>query len=284
MPALFVDSQNHEYGQEDFYNVLKDTGSADCDTLFIHSDLSFGKIAENIKRDDLLSALYEVLIQLGVKNIIVPAFTYSFCNNETFDVNKSRTYMGALNEYIRKKDGRYRTLDPLLSVSVPNSLKNKFDKVSSHSLGEGSGLDLIHKMENVNFLFLGARLGNCFTYVHYVEKMLDVKYRFDMPFNGQIIDHEGKCTEKTQYIHTACYGVKPAEFYYFEDELEDRNLLKKIKLGDSFISSIKESDAFREISSKIKNNINYFLEEPFTSDDLIHIYKQGLDGHRITHC
>ena len=76
--------------------------------------------------------------------------------------------MGAFNEFIRKKEGRYRTLDPLLSLSVPDCLKGVFSAVGDHSLGEGSGLDLLHHMDGVKFLFFGARLGNCFTYVHYV--------------------------------------------------------------------------------------------------------------------
>ena len=87
--------------------------------------------------------------------------------------------MGALSEYIRKQDGRYRTLDPLLSLSVPEKMKDKFSSVSDHSLGKGSGLDILHSLNSVKFLFLGAKQGECFTYVHYVEKMLEVPYRYD---------------------------------------------------------------------------------------------------------
>ena len=56
--------------------------------------------------------------------------------------------MGALNEYIRKLEGRYRTLDPLLSVSVPENLKASFANPGSNSLGENSAFDVIHSGNN----------------------------------------------------------------------------------------------------------------------------------------
>ena len=258
MGVLFIDADGREYGTEDLYSALKAVGADDCNVLFIHSDIVMGKIPTGIKRGELLSEICGVLDSLSIKHLIVPTFTYSFCNSEDYNVQTSRTSMGVLNEFIRKKPGRYRTLDPLLSLSVPMDLKESFSNIGEHSLGENSGLDILHKTGNVRFLFLGARMGYCFTYLHYIEK--------------------------TQYIHTACYGVKPADFYYFEDELEDKGFLKKVRFADSQISCISEKDAYREIVSKIKGNINYFLEKPFTAADLVHKYAKGLDGSRITHC
>lgn len=284
MNTLFVDQEGKQYGIEEVYSVLKNIGVQDCEALFIHSDIMFGSIVEGFNRKEYLDALYEVFEALKIKYLIVPTFTYSFCNHEDYNVKKSRTSMGAFNEYLRKKDGRYRTLDPLLSLSVPLELKDRFLKLSEHSLGINSGLDIVHQMDGVKFLFLGARLGNCFTYVHYVEKMLDIPYRFDMPFTGKVIDELGSEMQVTQYMHTACYGVKPAEFYYFEDYLEESGFLKKQRLGDKSVACISEKDAYREIVHMIQNNINYFLEVPFKKDDLVHKYTKGINGERVTHC
>ncbi|MGN0666499.1 MAG: AAC(3) family N-acetyltransferase [Huintestinicola sp.] len=284
MSCLFMGSDGREYAEEDILNALKAIGADDCNALFIHSDIMFGTLAKGVKRNDYLYALENVFSELGVKHLLFPTFTYSFCNNEDFSVADSRTSMGAFNEYMRKKDGRYRTSDPILSLSVPMELKDRFSSVSEHSLGEGSGLDAVHHMDGVKFLFFGARMGNCFTYVHYAEKILDVPYRFDMPFSGKITDENGNTFTKTQYIHTACFGVKPADFYYFEDELEEKGLLKKAALGDKTVSCIDEKTAYSEIVNKLNGDIYYFLEQPFTKADLLHKYTKGLDGSRITHC
>lgn len=284
MAALFIDRDNKEYSAEDVYESLISIGAHDCDALFIHSDIMLGRTPPGFKRAKYLEELEQVFLKLGVRSLIFPTFTYSFCNNEAYDVNVSKTSMGAFNEYMRKREGRYRTLDPLLSVSVPESLRERFENPGDNSLGQGSALDVLHNTDGVKFLFFGVRMGCCFTYLHYIEKMLDVKYRFDMPFEGKIIDHSGNCFSKTQYIHTACFGVKPADFYYFEDEMEEKGFLNKVRLGDSLAACISEKDAYREISDKIHGNINYFLEKPFTDADLEHRYTKGLDGSRVTHC
>ena len=192
--------------------------------------------------------------------------------------------MGILNEYLRKQPGRYRTMDPLLSLSVPDELKGQFSNLSEHSLGIGSGLDALHHMKDVKFLFLGARFHDCFTYLHYVEKILDVPYRYDQPFTGTVIDENGNSTEQTQYIHTACKGVKLREDTRFEDYLTEHGFLKKVSLGNSFVSCISEEDAYREIVRAIENDPMYFLAEPYRKEDLKHEYTYDASTGRITHC
>lgn len=285
MYELFTDSDGRSYQAENILETLKEIGADDCETLFIHSDVMFGKPAAGFRRKEYLKILNQVLIDLGVKSIIVPTFTYSFCNREDYDVMTSKTSMGSFNEYIRKLDGRYRTLDPLLSISVPESMKSKFENLSSHSLGADSGLDRIHHMDGVKFLFFGADMANCFTYVHYVEKMLDVPYRFDMPFEGNVIDYSGKTTRIEQCIHTQCKGIKlPERYGYFEADLIEKGMLKKKRLGDSFVSCLKEKDAYNEIADNIAKDINYYLAAPFSQDDLVYEYTYDLNRERITHC
>ncbi len=284
MSAIFIDSNGKEITKEDIVEALKNIGVDDCKYLFLHSDISFGRIAPGVKKKQLLDEVYGAIIEaIGDTKLIVPTFSYSFCNNEDYDANTTKTSMGALNEYIRKLPNRFRTNDPLLSVSVPIELKELFNRNFDNSLGVNSALDVIHELKDIKFLFFGIRMGYCFTYLHYIEKMLDVPYRYDQPFDGNIITPEG-VYKKTQSIHTACYGVKPADFYYFEDELEEKGILKKVPLGDQSVACITEADAYREIKDKIEGNINYFLYQPFSAEDLEYKYTKGLDGVRITHC
>ena len=258
---LFIDDDGRKYDKEDIVEALKNVDAHECETLFIHSDIAFGSPVVGFKRKDYLKALYNAITALNVRNIIVPTFTYSFCNHEDYDVRNSRTSMGALSEFIRQQDGRYRTLDPLLSFSVPDILKHKFERISNHSLGKGSGFDILHSMDSVKFLFFGAKQGECFTYLHYIEKMLDVPYRYDQKFTGKLIDYDGESRYVTQIIHTHCYGVKiPNSYDYFENELLERKLIKKVKLGNSTVSCIDKDVAYRQISEKINNDPYYFTD------------------------
>lgn len=285
MQVLFRDADGSTISNEDILNALKTVEADQCETLFIHSDIMFGVLDKGIRRRELLAALYEQIVALGVKSLIIPTFTYSFPNHEDYDVINTKTSMGAFNEYIRKMDGRYRTDDPLLSVSVPISLKKLFDHVSDHSLGKGSALDIVHNMDDVKFLFFGAEMGDCFTYVHYVEKIMEVPYRFDMPFEGKVIYPDGNSTMKRQIIHTQCYGVTlPPKYDYFENEMEAKGYLKKVRLGDKYIACLSERDAYREIRKHIEQDVCYYLAAPFKKSDLVHRYTYSTENGRITHC
>jgi aminoglycoside 3-N-acetyltransferase len=285
MNGLFYDSDNRLFSAEEIKKALLNVGASDCETLFIHSDVMFGRPAEGFKRREYLGTLYGLVSGLEIKNIIVPTFTYSFCNNEDYDVSGSKTSMGAFNEYVRKLDGRFRTDDPLLSVSVPMELKDKFEIVSNESLGVNSALDIIHGMDNVKFLFLGAEMAECFTYVHYVEKMMNVPYRFDMPFEGNVIYPDGTVKRRTQIIYTQCTGVKlPPKYDYFEDFMFEKGYLKKVRVGDKYIGCLSETDAYREISDSIKRDEFYYCAEPYSAADLVNEYTYTTDAGRITHC
>lgn len=285
MAALFCDSNGRTFTEEDLHESLVRVGAADCETLFIHSDIMFGTPAKGFRRNDLLETFYQSIVSLHVPNVIIPTFTYSFCNHEDYNVLTSKTSMGSFNEYCRKKENRYRTLDPLLSLSVPENLRVLFENVGEHSLGRGCGLDIVHQMKDVKFLFLGANLAGCFTYVHYVEKMLDVPYRFDMPFEGNVIDENGAVQRRRQYIHTQCAGIQlPERYDYFEKDLLAKGKLKQCQYGDKFISCISEKDAYEEIVRNIEENKFYYLAKPYRDEDLIHQYTYDWTKSRITHC
>ena len=285
MDKLFYDSDNTLYTVNEIKSALLETGAADCDYLFIHSDIMFGRPAEGFKKKEYLETLYLVLKEAKINNLIIPTFTYSFPNHEDYDILNSRTSMGAFNEFLRKTPGRYRTDDPLLSVSVPETLSIQFDHVSNHSLGESSALYILHHTDGVKFLFFGAEMADCFTYVHYVEKLMDVPYRFDMPFEGEIIYPDGTRKQRTQTIHTQCEGaVLPSKYDYFETEMEEKGYLRKRRIADKYIACLSEKDAYREIKEHIKNDINYYLAVPIQETELIHRYTYNTENGRITHC
>jgi len=278
---LFKDNKGKWYTLDNVVETLKTVDAHECDILFVHTDISFGALNSELKRKQYLEYLYAGLQELNVGTLVFPAFTFSFCNKDVFDVKNSRTLMGSLNEYIRTQIGVIRSTDPILSVIAVGKKANMFDSIKKSSLGKNSAYDILHKSDNVKFLFFGAEIGECFTYIHYVEDILRVPYRFDMPFSGTIVDNAGKTYEDTYTLYVGCAGVKPGCSYYFEDYLIEQGLLKKTFLGNNPITCISEKDAYREIKGKLESNINYFLEQPFTKEDLVHEYTKGKNRERI---
>ena len=282
--TVFKDVDNNQYTVNDITSTLTSIGAHDCDVLFVHTDISFGIPNPLLKRKGYLECLFKSIENLGVRTLVFPSFTYSFCNNEVFDVKNSKTSMGALIEYIRTNKDVVRSIDPLLSFITIGKNKNLFDgDLGNNSLGEGSAFDRLHNTEGVKFLFFGAEFEEYFTYVHYVEKMLNVPYRFDKSFSGKIIDYNGKVYDDQHYIHTQCGGVKLKNYAQMKSELIIDGTLKAKRLGNLEVVTISEKDAYSAIYNRITNNINSFVE-PFSQKDLTHQYTFGRNGERVTHC
>lgn len=280
--------QGHD-GQWVSANELTDTlygiGAADCELLVVQTGTEFGMPHPSLKRKDYLARLYEVLRELHVPTLAIPVFSFSFCNHEDYDVQNSKTYLSALSEYVRKRPEAKRSMDPLLSMVAIGEKQNIFDgDLGKNSLGESSAFDRIHHTEHVKFLCYGSDFSKYFTYVHYVEKMLQVPYRFDMEFRGKIIDEQGNATESTHYIHTACGGVVPSPFPYLRDTMVKEGTMEAEKIGDTELICVSEENIYREIVKQLESNIYYFLARPFTQEDLIHEYQYGKNGERVTHC
>lgn len=257
----------------------------DCQRLFVQTDIMFGMPNRQLKRKELLGVLSELLLSLPVKTLVLATFTYSFANHQPYDVENSKTSMGVLLEYMRKlPQAVYRTEDPLLSMTLLGEDYEPLHHLSHRSLGPGSAFDLLHQAEGVKFLMFGGAFGESFTYVHHVESMLDVPYRYDQPFTGEIITPDGQTRTETRVIHTACGGVTPRCFPELEEELVSGGQMKRTAVADGKIVCVSEPDVYRAITEKIAATPCYFLERPYTQADLTHSYQYGKNGEPVTHC
>lgn len=281
---LFTDNDGNRWKEGDILECLKCVGADECEVLFVHTDLMFGMPNPRMKKREYLQGLYQTLLDLHVSTLIFPAFTYSFPNSEIFDVRSSRTSMGALIEYIRKQPGIIRSMDPLLSIIAEGKQAKLLEgNPGNHSFGPGSGFAKLHRTEGVKFLFFGADFSEYFTYIHYIEKVLDVPYRFDMQFTGTIVDYNGMPYTHTHAIHTQCGGVRLKNFSSLKHELREDGCLKAAKLGNGEVTCISEKDIYREVTQRIQDDPFSFVE-PYTENDLTHVYTFGKNGERVTHC
>ena len=88
--------------------------------LFTQIYLFFGKpnFEFNLKNIDnfFLKQIKNIIGKNG--NIVVPAFTYSYCNNQIYDPKKVNKKMGKFSEVVQLDKNSKRSNDPIFSVSV----------------------------------------------------------------------------------------------------------------------------------------------------------------------
>lgn len=272
---LFQYQKNQWVTYQDIIDSLKAVGADKCKILLLHTGITFGLPAKELKRKEIAAILYDAITELGVETLVFPTFTFSFPNGEDYDVLQSRTRMGMVNEYARKLPEAVRTVDPLMSFCVIGEEKGLVNIKGTKSLGTGSFFDNLHNAEDVKIVFLGAYIEECFTYLHYVEEKLRVPYRYDMEFSGKVTDRDGIVKEVTYTLYVKYRDVIPYTPPQFEDELIEQGYLKKVSLGDSFVSCFSEEDAYRETELRLKKDVNCFLAEPYDTKPLIKEYSYG---------
>lgn len=231
-----------------------------CDTLFIHTSLSFGQPNPQLKKKELLWELLKVIDSLGVKTVCMPTFTFSFCNGVGYDPATSASRMGVLNEFFRKQEGVMRSADPLMSVALKGEDTDLVRKIGHESCGANSTYDMLRHRDNVKFLFLGPKIGECMTYMHYLEWLYGVEYRYNRTFRGDVtIDGQTKAEE---YVLFCRYnGVTPnTGTFDFEQKMYDNHEAFITNVGDGTISITEEKQAAKRYKACLDENPYSFVD------------------------
>lgn len=234
--------------------TLLDLGADDCDVLFVHSDISFGMVEKGIKRKELKEILVDVLLDTGVRTIMFPTFTFSFCNREDYDIENSPTPMGMLPDYVRKRSDAHRTDDPIMSVAILGDTTGFEKMTGDSSCGKGGIFHQLHTCgKKVRFLFFGTVVTRCFTYLHYVEEIKQVKYRYLKEFEGDVIA-DGKRQKREVQVYVRYKDVIATLPADFSEGLEKNGILKQKKIGNSSISVVDEKKSFAYLCDMIDSN------------------------------
>lgn len=166
------------------------------DSVLVHSQL----LKVGIPEEDVfdlgkyyLDIILEIIGDDG--ELVLPAFTYSYCKNKVFSPLKDMSSVSSLaNTCIRNHIG-YRTLDPIFSYVIvnPESVEQRFSNVS-FDLENGMAGYLSKK--NAKYLMIGDLI--YFTLLLACEQQLHTYNRFMKKFSGitKINDTE---------IHSDCY-------------------------------------------------------------------------------
>ena len=275
------DKKVFRYGEEqwvtcgDLLEALQQVGAADCDVLLLHTAMEFGMPAPGLKRQELAEIVFNTIQQLNVKTLVFPTFSFSFANHEDYDVNRSRSAMGLLNEYVRKREDAVRSLDPLMSVCVVGENKELAEVSGDCSLGKGGFFDRLHHTENVKIAFFGVDEIICNTHLHYVEDYMNVPYRYNLEMSGKIIDADGNVFEDTHKLFVTYKHVTPYVKRDMYDELDAEGKMKKVSAGNASVSCFKEIDLFEKEKEQLEKDVNCFLAEPYDKYPLVKEFEYG---------
>jgi aminoglycoside 3-N-acetyltransferase len=215
---------------------------------------AFGKLEESTSGDDYYrifkEAVFEVIGNEGTW--IQPTFSYSFCWNKKFDIDKTPGICGFLSEMMRKDPESLRSEDANFSITAVGSKAEYITKNAPENPYAKEGFwDRFIKIDGkfCNFNFDAAS-----TFIHYVERELKIHYRYDKPFNGELI--KGDKVEQRIFYHFAYNKDNPVyrpDYPKFDRKAREMALAQIAVLGKGQIVCISAKDTFELIKKELIN-------------------------------
>tara|TARA_B110000037_G_scaffold215785_1_gene273730 strand:+ start:1274 stop:1942 length:669 start_codon:yes stop_codon:yes gene_type:complete len=203
----------------------------------LHADASFFYQFSNTDYEKTIHIFLDELIKYK-KNlrILVPTFTYSFCKKKIFNIKKTSSEVGDFSNSCLKFKKFTRSINPIFSFNTYNFTKDL--KLINHNtcFGINSIFDYFSRKKG-RIIVLGASFERSATFIHHIEEIKRVSYRYYKNFSGIIIDKKN--------------SKKPFQIRYF---VRKKKLNKKIK--EKKLSSFYHSFEYgRHNVFHVKSNI-----------------------------
>ncbi len=183
-----------DYTHADLFQALQRAGVERGDTVFFHVGAdTLGQLKDATTTSQACELLYDCLREaVGPDGtILVPTYTFSFCNRQNFDVQKTPTEGGPWStfapflEYVRTLPGAFRSGDPIHSVAgIGPKAEELLADVPNTCFGRGSVHDRLMQAGG-KICTIGVGLDEA-TFRHFAEEVARVPFRFKKLFTGHI--------------------------------------------------------------------------------------------------
>ena len=93
------------------------------------------------------------------------------------------------------------------------------------------------------------------TFIHFVEKQLEVPYRYNKGFEGDLVDSEPN--RSVTFYHFVYDHDRPQhepDFKKFHEKMKEAGLVKMVKLGKGLINVVSSRQMYFFIEEEIKRN------------------------------
>lgn len=240
--------------------ISKINGIENGDTVYVVSDiLRLSIISKEFGiRFDMNRFIDSILDRVGSQgNVLIPVFNWGFCRGEGFDIRKTVSRTGALGNAVMKRDDFKRTKHPIYSFMVwgrDQQLLTDMDPVDS--FGPGTIFEYMDQ-QDAKVLVIGLPALSGVTYIHHVEQMVGVPYRYNKEFRGTYVDREGNVSEKGYCMYVRDLDMDPKHingFQPLEEKMKEQGLIQVQQMFGVDFSLLKVRDLDKAVREDILHN------------------------------
>jgi aminoglycoside N3'-acetyltransferase len=253
--------------------------SAD-DSVFLHSGIKgLGFLRGGITT---IKEAFKQTIGNGI--LMFPTFSYSWCNDEKYDPEKTECkLMGTFGDRIWKEKGFLRSSNPNFSIASTcfggneEEIKQLY-QVDNTCFGHSSVFGNIYrrsKEKPTYIMLLGGAHDDCVfrcTFIHYVEEVVNVAYRYKKKF----FDPEDSSKYVTQYVRfkseeefKEIIGINTFEFVFpitadysqLGNDLISSSIITIKPFGYSETRMVRLDTFCDSLEKGLKKDSNYILKK-----------------------
>lgn len=257
----------HDYTKKDVVDALARLGFEKGDVLLMHSDIARTGLPEGFDRSDrdyLPRFIYEAIREvIGAEGTLVaPTFSYSFCNREIFDPDKTPGKVGEFGNWLRRQPGAMRNEDPNFSFcALGPKAGDVFHDLSNNSFDlERSVLANLKRLDAC-LLSWGLKASH-FTCGHFGELHSYSPNRYKKLFAGLI--KKGDSLRKETWIYPVRVNVPNStpDDQAFTDFLLEDAIAAALPLGRSCLIGASFNDVIFGTKKRRDANMWSFLKGP----------------------
>ncbi len=232
------------------------------DTLLVHADATqLVKASLNANWSIALGILTDALSQQIGPNgtLLVPTFNWDFCAGKPYCDKLTPSKQGVFANYIRRLDKSERSANPIFSFSgFGHGIQDIFSDIGKSSLGPNSVFDRLHQL-NAKLIFFNTSFYNC-TFVHHVEHMLQVPYRYSKKFTGLVTFRGNTFMDEYEFyvrdekLNVVSYPTRLGE------KLMKMELMKSSQCVGGQVLAVKAQDVYKVAVASLDEDAYYLLK------------------------
>jgi len=235
-----------DYTRADLARAFAAVGLKEGDVVFSHSNVGyFGRPEGGLNAANVFEVVYgafhDVIGDSGT--LVVPTFTYSFSQNKVFDPDNTPGDCGIFTELVRQHPDAVRSEDPNVSVAAIGAKANELVFELPGNTYDNDGF--FGRFHRANGVICNLNFDAGSTFLHYVERCLEVPYRYDKSFHG-IFSRNGVEEEReaTIWVRNLASEDTCAVFEPFDSFARERGLYREATVGRGAVGMITAADSY----------------------------------------
>ncbi len=214
------------------------------DTIYLVSDVT-ALALKALEAGDIFDGnvlLDGIIERIGTEGtLMVPTFSWDFCEGKLFDYRKTRSKTGALGNVALKRNDFKRTKHPIYSFAVWGKGKEELCAMENKDAwGSNTPFSYMYDHKGKGCI-LGLENTDGLTFKLHLEQVYGVPYRYSKEFTAPYIDENGVQSERTYSMNVRDYAMDPQYVRpqtVFSGVLRDLNVLRTQQINGEPVSVV----------------------------------------------